>query len=178
MVTFCCLRLWRSGKLTRKCCRACAFDYCRSGGYNSCVSEAAASTHFDRNNDIAWLAASIIVLAVSFALTPSPTGYGTHTKLFLPPCTFRAVTHIPCPFCGLTTSFCHISRLHVASAFRSNVMGPPAYLLVLLQIPYRIYSLARKRPPLQLWHGSAWLNRGLAAFIVVAWAVNIYIAVG
>lgn len=141
------------------------------------MSQAVAYSRFDRNNDIAWLAGAVVVLALSFALTPSPAGYGTHTQLWLPPCTFHTVTHIPCPFCGTTTSFCHISRLRVSEAFRSNVLGPIVYVLVLLQIPYRIYSLVKKRPPLRLRDDSPWFVCILLAVIVVAWAVNICIAV-
>ncbi|MFQ6133802.1 MAG: DUF2752 domain-containing protein [Armatimonadota bacterium] len=132
-------------------------------------------SRFQRNNDIAWLAGSILVLAASFVLKPSPSGYGTHTQLWLPPCTFRMLTRIPCPSCGMTTSFCYISRLQVAQALEANVLGPLAYLLVLLQIPYRIYSLAVRPLDLRLRHDSPWLMGGLVALIVLAWAANIYL---
>jgi hypothetical protein len=45
------------------------------------------------------------VLAVARALDPSPSGHGTHLQLGLPPCTFLALTGVPCPLCGATTTF-------------------------------------------------------------------------
>ncbi len=45
------------------------------------------------------------VLAVARTLDPSPIGHGTHLQLGLPPCTFFAITGVPCPLCGATTTF-------------------------------------------------------------------------
>jgi hypothetical protein len=75
-----------------------------------------------------WLsvAATGAVLVVSFSLwlKPDPRGYGTHESLGLPPCGLMVLTRVPCPSCGMTTSFAHSARLEVASAFRAHPMGP------------------------------------------------------
>src|SRR5437763_967074 len=45
------------------------------------------------------------VLVTAARLTPSPTGTGTHTELHLQACQFKLRTGLPCPSCGMTTSF-------------------------------------------------------------------------
>src|SRR3954447_16098360 len=45
------------------------------------------------------------VLGVACWLRPDPRGMGTHQQLGLPPCTFYLYTDVPCPSCGMTTSF-------------------------------------------------------------------------
>lgn len=75
---------------------------------------------------VAW---SVVVLAAW--LRPDARGFGTHQQLGLPPCSFEAMTHVPCPGCGLTTSFARMAHLHVIDAFRAHLMGPPLFLLTL-----------------------------------------------
>ena len=85
---------------------------------------------FDR---LAWALAAIVawpVLALSAWLQPDARGFGTHQQLGLPPCGFEAMTHVPCPGCGLTTSFAAMAHLHVVEALRAHLMGPPLFALV------------------------------------------------
>jgi len=56
-------------------------------------------------------------------LEPDDRGYGTHEQLGLPPCAFRALTGIPCPSCGMTTSFAWVVRGHLRAAARTNLAG-------------------------------------------------------
>src|SRR5207247_577108 len=44
------------------------------------------------------------LLGVARLVEPDLRGYGTHEQLGLPPCTFRLLTGIACPSCGMTTS--------------------------------------------------------------------------
>lgn len=76
-------------------------------------------------------AGSWLVLFVAAWLRPDARGFGTHQQLGLPPCAFQAVTHVPCPGCGLTTSFANMAHLHVIDAFRAHLMGPLLFLLTL-----------------------------------------------
>jgi hypothetical protein len=51
-------------------------------------------------------AGCLAVLVLAAYLTPSATGMGTHREgLGLPPCNFLRTTGLPCPSCGMTTSF-------------------------------------------------------------------------
>ncbi len=71
------------------------------------------------------------VLAFAAWLRPDPRGFGTHQQLGLPPCTFEAMTHVPCPGCGLTTSFACMAHGHPLGAFAAHLMGPLLFLLTL-----------------------------------------------
>ncbi|MFO0644803.1 MAG: DUF2752 domain-containing protein [Polyangiales bacterium] len=79
-----------------------------------------------------WLIAGLgswAVLIVSAWLRPDPRGFGSHQQLGLPPCTFEAMTRVPCPGCGLTTSFANMAHGHVLRAFGAHLMGPLLFLL-------------------------------------------------
>lgn len=53
----------------------------------------------------------------------SPRRMATHRQLGLPPCTFYAVTGLPCPSCGMTTSFALLVRGDVVNSARANAVG-------------------------------------------------------
>jgi len=72
------------------------------------------------------------ILLTSYFLSPDPRGYGTHQHLFLPPCPFRWLTHLPCPSCGLTTSFAYFAKGHWASAWHAHPLGPLFFILLLI----------------------------------------------
>jgi hypothetical protein len=74
------------------------------------------------------LCAGAIVVAA--CLTPAPDGYGTHTRLHLPPCAFREVTGLPCPSCGLTTSMAYMARFQFGKAFFANPFGCAGFPVV------------------------------------------------
>ena len=99
-----------------------------------------------RQYHITMLVGSAAVLLVSWLLAPDPRGYGTHEHLHMPPCTFHTVTHIRCPFCGMTTSFSYAMHGELGKAFVAHPAGPLFVLIVALQIPYRLLLLVGKRP--------------------------------
>lgn len=72
---------------------------------------------------IALAAATPLVLASG--LTPAEAGVGTHRGLGLPACGWQASMGLPCPSCGMTTSFAHAVRGDVLKA----AMVQPAGLL-------------------------------------------------
>lgn len=76
----------------------------------------------------------ITVLGVARWLTPSETGYGTHTQLGLLPCVMKEFLGMPCPSCGMTTSFAWTMDGNLGRALVANPAGPPAVLLVILGI--------------------------------------------
>jgi hypothetical protein len=83
------------------------------------------------------------VLIVARLLHPSSRGVGTHEQLGLPACAFLHFTGIPCPSCGLTTSFAHAARLHFYEAFVAQPFGLVLFCLTALSVPlsfYLIYS--------------------------------------
>ena len=74
--------------------------------------------------------------ALAYRLEPDPRGYGTHQRLGLPPCTIRAVFGIPCPSCGMTTSFANITKGRFQAAARANVSGILLSLVCAVFVPW------------------------------------------
>ena len=63
------------------------------------------------------------VLLVGLYLTPSAAGVGSHEGLGLEPCNFEVRTGLPCPTCGMTTSFAHFARGQLLASFYVQPMG-------------------------------------------------------
>ena len=63
------------------------------------------------------------VLGLARWLRPDERGYGTHEQLGLPPCAFRLITGVPCPSCGMTTSFAYVVRGRLLAAVLVNPGG-------------------------------------------------------
>lgn len=69
----------------------------------------------------------LLVSAVGLSLTPHPDGFGTHRALGLPKCLFLEWTGLPCPGCGLTTSFTLLLHGQWREAFAAHALGPLLY---------------------------------------------------
>jgi hypothetical protein len=98
----------------------------------------------DKSVAVGLLAAACSVLAVALWLKPAACGYGTHTQLGLPPCNFLLVTHLPCPSCGLTTSFAYAIRFQFWKAFLASPFGLVAFFGTVSLIPSAIFLLWRR----------------------------------
>lgn len=69
-----------------------------------------------------------LVFAVATILSPydthgRPLSHGTHRQLGLPPCAMKALTGIPCPSCGMTTSISLVMHGDLAAASEANPAG-------------------------------------------------------
>lgn len=98
---------------------------------------------------LVWLAAALCawpVITLSFWLRPDPRGFGTHQQLGLPPCNFQEVSGIPCPGCGLTTSFTNMAHGRVLDAFGAHLMGPLLFLITLAVALGAPWALRRALP--------------------------------
>ena len=65
----------------------------------------------------------MIVLIIAARLPPSPLGHGTHRGLGLPDCVFLQRTGLPCPSCGMTTSFSWFVRGNLLASLYVQPMG-------------------------------------------------------
>jgi hypothetical protein len=67
-------------------------------------------------------------------------------------CTWRRLFGVSCPGCGMTRSFVFMAHGAIIEAFRMNMLGPPLFTVVLVQIPYRAARLFKilKEDPAQL----------------------------
>ncbi len=118
-----------------------------------------------------------ISVGLSSQLTPSSVGMGTHRSLGLPPCLFQQLTHLPCPSCGLTTSWTYLAHLEWIKAFLVHPFGPPLFLIVgvisLLAIPE---SLGKKTALHQILAGKHhfWIYLGVTLFLVI-WLIRVFL---
>jgi hypothetical protein len=122
----------------------------RQQGFHS-----AAYARRDRAIYATLLLSSGAVLAVARLLTPSPRGVGTHEQLGLPPCMLLKLTGIPCPSCGLTTSFAHAVRLHFYESFVTQPFGLLACAVAFLLIPAVGWLMVRRVPVAQVFRRRA-----------------------
>jgi len=86
-----------------------------------------------------------LVFTVAAGLNPyfedgTPRQMETHRQLGLPPCTFKALTGLPCPSCGMTTSFALLVRGDVWNSVRANFAGTALALFGLVFIPWALVT--------------------------------------
>lgn len=82
------------------------------------------------------------VYMVSFIVSPSPEGIGTHVKFFLPPCALYKLTGLPCPFCGATTSFSLLAKGEFLKGFKANPFAALIFTSGILVFVYSLVCLA------------------------------------
>jgi hypothetical protein len=75
----------------------------------------------------------------------SARSMGTHQQLRLPPCTFQQVTGVPCPSCGMTTSFSLLMHGDPINSARANWVGTLLAVFCLLAIPWIAASVVLGR---------------------------------
>jgi uncharacterized protein DUF2752 len=92
----------------------------------------------------------VVVFVIAIRLDPyqSIDRMGTHQQLGLPPCTFKTLTGLPCPSCGMTTSFAFLVRGDLWHSMQANWVGTLLAILWLAIIPWSILSALIGRP---LW---------------------------
>jgi hypothetical protein len=78
---------------------------------------------------------------VPYAEDGTPLRMASHRQLGLPPCTFQEVTGVPCPSCGMTTSFALLVRGDVGNSARANWVGTLLAVFCLLVIPWAVVSV-------------------------------------
>jgi hypothetical protein len=120
-----------------------------------------------------------VVLGIAVKLDPYRDGrtwtQETHTQLGLPKCTFYVATGIPCPSCGMTTSFSLLMHGDLLNSLRANWVGTSLASFCALFIPWAIVSVVRKQTVLVQSVEIA-LTRLVAAFLwllIVRWVVVI-----
>jgi hypothetical protein len=122
-------------------------------------------------------------LIVPFLLDPgtvtaSTTLSGLHTRLHLPPCLFLAITGLPCPFCGLTTSFTLLTHGTLGRAFLANPSGPPLYGIMLCLLVIYVILRLRGRENLLLSLINRISGKMLIIMLVVMWIARLAVIPG
>jgi hypothetical protein len=120
----------------------------------------------------------VLLFVVAARLDPydadgSPLAMGTHKQLGLPECNFMRLTGVPCPSCGMTTSFALVMHGDLAGSLGANPVGTLLAVCLLAAIPWSVAGAVRGR---WLWVRTLepWLLRAVivfTAFAVARWAV-------
>jgi Protein of unknown function (DUF2752) len=91
----------------------------------------------------------VLVFAVAIWLNPYRDGQvwlmETHRQLGLPECNFKRVTGLPCPSCGMTSSFALLMHGDLVNSLRANAAGTLLAILCLAYIPWALLCAARGR---------------------------------
>jgi len=77
----------------------------------------------DRVVGAGLLVPGLIVLGVARYLTPDPSGMETHRQLGLGRCTFLSLFEVPCPMCGMTTTFSLLAHFRPLDALVNQPFG-------------------------------------------------------
>jgi hypothetical protein len=121
---------------------------------------------------VAVAAGLIGLFAVAAWLNPygsdgAPLGMGTHKQLGLPECNFLRLTGLPCPSCGMTTSFALLMHGDVPASLRANPVGTLLAVYLLAMIPWNLAGAMRGR---WLWvrRLEPWLLKAVIVFTTLA----------
>lgn len=135
------------------------------------------SEHLSKPHRIASFIGSMVLgfgLLVAMWLQPDGRGHGTHQQLGLPPCTFKFLLHIPCPACGMTTSWALAVRGDWQSAIQANSGGFVLFLITAVSVPLLLATSIRGRLP---WSGLRFLGPTLLSsallLALIQWTLRI-----
>lgn len=117
---------------------------------------------------------AVIVLTMSAMMTVNDWGQVVFPGASFPmpeSCLTRRLTGMPCPGCGMTRSFIHLSHGRFAEAVAINAAGPLVYTVVILMIPWHGWQLWRMkngRPPFDsLW--TLTVPLAVVVWLIVCW---------
>lgn len=114
----------------------------------------------------------LAVLTLAAWLTPDPRGFGTHEALTGAwPCGFILTTGLPCPTCGMTTSFALLMHGHPWDAFLAQPAGVVLCLTTILTLLLSIHVVATGRVVNINWErvGPIRMALGLALLLLGGW---------
>ncbi|MBI3272105.1 MAG: DUF2752 domain-containing protein [Planctomycetes bacterium] len=121
-----------------------------------------------------------MLLAVAAWLKPDPRGFGTHEQLGLLPCGFLRATGLPCPTCGMTTSFACMVRGRFPESAAAQPFGAFLCLMVAASTVGSLRALAWGYPFQARLAAVRWLyiGPGLGVFFFLSWAYGCARALG
>ena len=136
-----------------------------------------------RGGLLAVAAGLIAVFAVAIWLRPydadgQPLRMEAHRQLGLPSCQFYFLTGIPCPSCGMTTSFALLMHGDLWNSLRANAVGTLLAGFCLLLIPWCLASVFWKRPIFlrSVERALTWSVIVFLGLMLVRWAIVVAIA--
>lgn len=138
----------------------------------------ASATGWDRVTSAVLGLPALAVLGVAAWLEPAAKGYGTHRQLGLGECSLLDWTGMPCPMCGMTTTFAHLAHGHLLQGL---VTQPFGVVLFAVTLGVAGVALVEGAQPRGRWRQLArWLGRhelpiaaGLLAGLILGWIYKI-----
>jgi uncharacterized protein DUF2752 len=91
----------------------------------------------------------VLLFGIAYYLDPYQGGVvwrqEAHTQLGLPECNFKGVTGLPCPSCGMSTSFALLVRGDVGNSLCANAVGTLLAAFFLVLLPWSVLCALRGR---------------------------------
>ncbi|MCH2142302.1 MAG: DUF2752 domain-containing protein [Phycisphaerales bacterium] len=123
-----------------------------------------------------WIAVVVMILAASplvaaMMMQPAAEGHGTHRQLGLPACGWQVSMGIPCPTCGMTTSFSHVARGDYLTAAIVQPAGMMLSILVAMTVVASLWAAVTGAPMQRFLAGAlrpgiVWFGVGI---LMLAW---------
>ena len=119
----------------------------------------------------------LAVLILAAWLQPSRTGLATHTTMGFEECQFLKRTNLPCPSCGMTTSFAWYARGNVIASFYVQPMGFVLAVLASATVWAALYIAITGKPAHRLVRliPSRYYLLPILTFAVIAWGWKMFI---
>src|SRR5690348_9267919 len=126
---------------------------------------------------LALAGACAAVLIIAARLQPSPDGLGTHTELGLNRCYWIQQWNLPCPSCGMTTSFAHFAHGQLLGSFYVQLMGAVLAILTTATFWGALYIAWTGKPAWRLLRiiPTRYYVLPLMLFGIAAWGWKMYI---
>lgn len=121
------------------------------------------------------LGVCIAILGTAAWMTPDPRGHGSHEQLGLPPCGMVATWGLPCPTCGMCTSFSLAIRGRFLTAFVTQPAGLVIFLVVIAACMECAHWVWRKQSLFQrrlVWSPSGWVLLAVGV-LLAGWVYKI-----
>jgi Protein of unknown function (DUF2752) len=126
----------------------------------------------------------VVVFLVAYWIDPYRDGRvwleETHTQLGMQTCYFRKFIGLPCPSCGMTSSFALFVRGDLSHSLQANAAGTLLAVISLLFIFWGLVTAVRGRMVwLRSWEPAAvWLVLTFAAVMLVRWGIVMAVRLG
>jgi dolichol kinase len=117
------------------------------------------------------------VLITAAVLKPSPEGVGTHREMGLSQCAWMERTGLPCPSCGMTTSFAWFVRGNFLASIYVQPMGAMLAAIACMTVWGGAYIAITGRPAHRLLSslGPRYHVMPLLVLALLAWGWKIFI---